>query len=333
MSQYQSAYANPQGPGDARPTALQIVQDAGLENKLADKVAVITGAHAGIGLETTRSLLKTGLTIFATARDVSAAEMALSKLGHTNQIHVIEMDQTSFNSVRSAAKEILKRTTKISILINNAGIMAIPTLELTIDGYEKQLQTNHLAHFLFFHLLKPALLEASSPVFASRVINVSASAHRLQGINDGDNYSFQRGAYTPWNAYAQSKTANIYMANALDRKYALYGVHASSLHPGIIGETGLGKHVPTEQAEAIMNAPFVLKIRSNVEQGAATTVWAAVSPDWEGKGGKYLINCSEVGMGPDDGDITKLECVSHTYDEQKEERLWSDSMRIVGLSK
>lgn len=331
MSQYSSAFADPHGPGDARPAALQIIADNGLENKLVGKTVVITGGHSGLGFATTRALLTTGLTIYLTARDVHKAQALVSKLGHQHQIEIIKMDQCSLESVRSAAKEILRRTSKINILINNAGIMAVPSLELTEDGNEKQFQTNHLSHFLLFLLLKPALMNAIESSFASRVVNVSASAHRLQGINDTSNYNWQSGGYSPWAAYAQSKTANIYMANEIERRFGSEGLHASSLHPGIITETGIGRDVAPEQAEAITSNPFVQKILSNVDQGAATTVWAAVAVEWEGKGGKYLVNCTEAPPGPHDGDITSLSCASHTYNADDEARLWKDSATIVGI--
>lgn len=174
---------------------------------MTGKIAVITGSYAGIGLTTTRALLATGMKLYLTARDVAKAQ-AISELDDSEQIEIVETDQNSFTSIRAAAREIL-RTNKGDILINNAGIMAIPTLELTADGHEKQFQTNHLSHFLLFILLKPTHLNASSPSFASPVVNVSAAAHLIQGINKTDNYNWQSGGYKPWDAYAQSKIANI----------------------------------------------------------------------------------------------------------------------------
>jgi len=161
---------------------------------------------------------------------------------------------------------------------------------------------------------------------------VSASAHRTHGINPSDNYyNFQKGGYDPWVAYAQSKTANVYMANEIERRYGSHGLHATSLHPGIIA-TGLGKYLPTDQIEAMLQDQTLLRILKSPEQGAATTLWAAIGKEWEGKGGKYLSDCTEAERGADDGDRGGGTYVSHTYHPEDEARLWQDSLNMVGLS-
>lgn len=330
MSQYTAAFADPKGPGDARPTALDIVKDNGMEGKLSGKVAIITGVSAGLGIETTRALAATGVTLYLTARDVAKAKKALGDVLEPNRMEIVQMDQSSLDSVRSAAKAILAKTNKVNILINNAGVMAVPTLEMTQDGHELQFATNHLSHFLFFNLLKPAMLNAATTDFPSRVINLSASGHRIQGINDSQNYNFQKGGYHPWGAYAQSKTANIYMANEIERRYGPRGLHATSLHPGIIA-TGIGQYLPPEMVQAMVENPFVMKILKNPEQGAATTLWATLAREWEGKGGRYLVDCAEAEPGPDDGENTAQTYVSHTYSPKEEARLWKDSLALVGL--
>ncbi|KAF4634484.1 hypothetical protein G7Y89_g3614 [Cudoniella acicularis] len=331
MSRYAPAHVNPQGPGDDRPTALQIVKDEDMENRLKGKVIIITGTSSGIGMETARALSATSATLFLTARDLTKAKEALTGILEPGRIELVEMDLTSFTSVRSAAKTILEKSNnQVNILINNAGVMAIADLQLTQDGNEIQFGTNHLAHFLLFQLLKPALLASSTPEFNSRVVNLTSSGHRLQRINESDNYSFQKGDYNPWTAYAQSKTANIYMANEIDRRYAFKGLHATSVHPGAI-MTHLQKHVdPAILAESAKNDTILMLLKS-VEQGAATTTWAAVGKEWEGKGGRYLANCAEEMKGKDDGDMWGVGYVSHTYDPKSEGRLWKDSLKIVGL--
>lgn len=331
MSPYAEAFANPQGPGDSRPTALQIVKDNNMEDQLIGKVVVITGGSSGLGIETARALVATGATLYLTARDSNKAEIALKGVLQPDQFHLIQMDQSSLDSVRHAAKTILSNTNKINILINNAGIMAIPTVELTNDGFESQFAVNHLSHFLFFNLLKQAMIDASTPDFHSRVVNLSASGHRIQGIHASDNYNFEKGGYEPWGAYAQSKTANIYMANEIERRYGSCGLHGSSLHPGIIA-TGIGKHLPQETIQAMIQNPFILQVLQSKEQGVSTTVWASIAREWEGKGGKYLVNCSEAERGPDDGDRYSLAYTSHTYSPEDEGRLWKDSLAFVGLS-
>jgi NAD(P)-dependent dehydrogenase (short-subunit alcohol dehydrogenase family) len=308
--------------------------DLNLPGSLTSNVAVITGVSSGLGIETARVLAATGMTLYLTARDLSKARTALGPV-MTPSMHLIEMDNSSLASVRSAAASILSQTSKINILINNAGVMAIPTLTHTVDGYETQFGVNHLSHFLLFILLKPALLAGVTPSFPSRVVNISASAHRIQGINTPDNYNYtlHPEEYSPWGAYAQSKSANIYMTSYIDRHYSSRGIRACSCHPGIIA-TGIGQHVPVETQMDILNYPGVDKVIGNVEQGAATGVWCALSETWEGEGGKdgkYCVNCTIAEKGEDDGDITSLKTASWTYDEEGEERLWKDSLAMVGF--
>lgn len=330
MSRYAAAHVNPEGPGDSRPTALQIVKDEGMEGKLKDKVIIITGTSSGLGIETARALSATGATLYLTARNVTKAKAALADILEPGRTEFIEMDLESFDSVRAAARAILAKTDKVNILINNAGIMAVPDLQFTKDGYELQFGTNHLSHFLFFQLLKPSLLAATTAEFHSRVVNVSSAAHRLNGINASSNYNFQRGEYDPWVSYAQSKTANIYMANEIERRYGSRGLHATSLHPGGIA-TGLSKFIPEAELVAMLNNKALLKTLKSPEQGAATTVWAAISKEWENKGGKYLANCAEANRGTYDGNVSSADYVSHTYNPESESKLWEDSLKIVGL--
>ncbi|KAJ5117439.1 hypothetical protein N7448_011071 [Penicillium atrosanguineum] len=331
MSKYAAAHANPDGPGDSRPTALQIVKDEGMEGKLKGKVIVITGTSSGIGIETARALSTTGAMLYLIVRNVEKAKTALSDILEPGRTELIEMNLESFDSVRAAARQILAKTDKVNILINNAGIMAVPDLQFTKDGHELQFGTNHLSHFLLFQLLKPALLAAATTDLHSRVVVVASSAHRLNGINESDNYNFQRGDYKAWVSYAQSKTANIYMANEIERRYHSQGLHATSLHPGGI-RTGLMKYISDTGAAPVQPDEAVMRALKNPEQGAATTVWAAIGKEWKNKGGKYLADCAETNRGVDDGNITGSGFVSHTYDAKSEARLWEDSLKIVGLT-
>ncbi|KAK7418290.1 hypothetical protein QQX98_004075 [Neonectria punicea] len=331
MSRYEAAHVNPEGPGDSRPTALQIVKDEGAEGKLKCKVIVITGTSSGLGIETVRALASTGATLFLTGRDIAKSKTVLAKILNPERMELIQMDQGSFDSVRAAAKTILAKTDKVNILINNAGIMAVPDLQFTTDGHELQFGTNHLSHFLFFQLLKPALLAAATPGLQSRVVNLASSGHKVSGINESDNYNFQKGGYSPWTAYGQSKTANIYMANEIDRRYGSQGLHATSVQPGGVA-TALQRNLPAADVEAWTANKEAMKVMKNQAQGAATTVWAAIGKEWENKGGKYLENCAEAKRDSDDGDLMGVGHASHAYSEVNEARLWADSLKIVGLT-
>jgi NAD(P)-dependent dehydrogenase (short-subunit alcohol dehydrogenase family) len=242
------------------------------------------------------------------------------------------MDSASFASVRKAAATILEQSSnKVNIFVGNAGVMGIPTRTLTGDGQEMQFQTNHLSHFLLFELLKPALLASSTPSFHSRVVLLSSSAHRVTTLRASDDFSFEKGTYDAGVAYAQSKLANVYTANEIERRYGAKGLHALSVQPGLIN-TPIAREMPGELVSQIMASPFVSKIEKSPEQGAATTVFAAIGKEWEGRGGKYLEDCGEAGPGENDGNVMGWGWVEQTYDEAEEARLWKESCRIVGVS-
>lgn len=327
---YQQVHAAPSGPGDARPTALQIIKDNGLEGKLVGKIAVVTGASSGIGVETARALAATGLRLILPVRSLDKAKEALKDFFDPERMEFVDMDHSSLESVRDAARSILARTNKINILINNAGIMNVPQLEHSKDGFELQLATNHLSHFLFFVLLKPALLAGSTSEFHSRVVNLSSDAHRHGGLNESGNYNFENGKYSGYASYAQSKTANIYMANEIERRYGSKGLHATSVHPGVI-KTGLGRYLTQDQIDSLTSNEKIARYWKSPEQGAATTVWAAVGNDWEGVGGKYLANCSVAEQCKDPSDISGKGYAEHTYSQKDEARLWKDSLLMVGV--
>ncbi|KAL6252902.1 putative secondary metabolism biosynthetic enzyme [Rhinocladiella similis] len=332
MGAYTAAHTNAQGPGDARPTAMQIIRDQSLEGKLKGKVIVITGANSGIGLESARALSATGATLFLTGRDIQKADAALGDILEPGRVSLVKMDTTSSASIRAAAAEILTRSHgQVNILIENAGVMGMETLTLTMEGHEMHFATNHLGHFRLFQLLKPSLLASSTPGFHSRVVVVASSAHRAAGeLHNSDNYSFQKGGYNHGLAYAQSKLANVYMANELDRRYGSQGLHATSLHPGAI-DTNLSRHLDREFAKQIMSLEKVAKVLKSPEQGAATTVLAAVGKEWEDRGGKYLEDCEDAKRGEDDGDVFGIGYVRQTYDPDNEIRLWKDSLEMIGM--
>ncbi|KAF1970284.1 NAD(P)-binding protein [Bimuria novae-zelandiae CBS 107.79] len=285
----------------------------------------------------------TGAHVFATARNLDKGKKALgdgeySKHSAATFTHhpfiVLEpgkldlelLDLNSLASVRTFAKSFLEKTNnQLNILINNAGIMEIPE-EKTEDGFEKQFGTNHLAHFLLFQLLEPALMSSSTPEFQSRVVSVSSLGHRYYDI-DLDNVMLEGGAYDPSRAYAHSKLGNIYLANEIERRYGSRGLHANSLHPGGIW-TGLQAHLDTSQWEG---NPDVNAYMKSEAQGAATTVWAAVARCWEGKGGKYLDNCQIALPVPEGVGLFVSGYKKYAFDEEKAKKLWSMSNKLVGL--
>ena len=198
MDRYAKAHIDPQGPGDGRPTAEQVIRDQGLVGELKGKVVLITGGTAGLGTESARVLHMTGAKVFITARSAAKGKGTVKSINEAQPEHppveYIDMDMNSLTSVRAAADEFRRRSDKLNILITNAGVMACPEGR-TKDGFETQFGTNHLAHFLHFQLLKPTLLASSTAEFQSRVISVSSAGHRRSGIFP-DNYNME-GVYDP----------------------------------------------------------------------------------------------------------------------------------------
>jgi NAD(P)-dependent dehydrogenase (short-subunit alcohol dehydrogenase family) len=321
-----------QGRRDSRPTALQIIKDNDLVGAWTDKVVLITGATSGIGIETLRAIHATGAKIFITARSMEKADATIKDIRSTSagkgEIIPIEMDLESLKSVRKGAEEFLSKSSQLNVLINNAGIMACPEAK-TIDGYERQFATCHLSHFLLFSLLRDTLLKSSTPEFNSRVVNLSSSGHRASSTHL-DNYNLE-GIYNEWLAYGQAKTANIHMANHIERLYGSKGLHANSLHPGGIW-TPLQKYLPKEATDR-WRTPEAEKLMKSPEQGAATTTWAATAKVWEGKGGKFLENC-KVSPAADmkSSDALREGYAPWAYDEEAERKLWELSEKLVGVA-
>jgi NAD(P)-dependent dehydrogenase (short-subunit alcohol dehydrogenase family) len=202
----------------------------------------------------------------------------------------------------------------------------------TTDGFETQFGTNHIGHFALFQCLKPVLLSSSTPSFPSRVISLSSVGHRFGSVRLHDYNFAETNSYNPWSSYGQAKTANIWFSNELERRYGGKGLHSTSVHPGGI-ITGLYTHVTQAEMDATFT-PELLLYNKSPAQGAATSVYAALAEEWKDKGGRFLSDCMEqgpvVGNPPlgVDGDGYK----PWAYDEEGEKRLWTDSLRMVGMA-
>jgi NAD(P)-dependent dehydrogenase (short-subunit alcohol dehydrogenase family) len=200
----------------------------------------------------------------------------------------------------------------------------------TVDGFETQFGTCHIGHFLLFELLKPTLLKSATPEFPSRVVSVSSIGHRSGEVRFHDFNFSEPGSYSPWASYGQAKTANIYLANEIERRYGSRNLHATSLHPGGIA-TGLQVRVPG--MADLMEKPEIKKTMKSPAQGAATSVYAALSEEWAGKGGKYLADCEEQGPVEPGAPMTSGDSgyATWAYDEEKAKKLWVESLKMVGL--
>ncbi|KAK3713443.1 hypothetical protein LTR37_008401 [Vermiconidia calcicola] len=339
---YASVHASPKGPGDARPTAFQILIDNDMVGNLQDKVILITGGSNGLGVDEVKNLARTGARIFFTARDMAKGEKVKAEIledlerdGTVNdsRIEVLKRDLRSFKSVREAAEKFMSKSDQLNILVNNAGIAMTPHV-VTEDGFEQQFQVNHLAHFYLFQLLKPMLLRSSTPEFNSRVIAVASSAHVLSPPLLGDyNLEKREGGYDPVVAYGQAKSANVWFANELERRYGSQGLHAISAHPGGI-ETGLQyshDEASARMVEQMLQVPHIKAAMKSVEQGAAPIVNAAIGKEYEGQGGFYMEDCAVAQPLPDDAPMMAPGYKSWACNPEDEKRLWLDSLESVGL--
>lgn len=283
---------------DASTTAEEVISGSSLDGK----VAIVTGGHSGLGLETTRALSSAGARVVVGSRDVRRASAAVAAL---KNVEVAHLDLSSPASVDQFAETFLSADCPLDILINNAGVMATP---LTRDsrGYESQFAINHLGHFHLTGRLLPALRRAKG----ARVIALSSLGHRFSGV-DLEDPNFNARPYDKWVAYAQSKSANSLFAIELDRRGLPHGIRAFAVHPGRIVETDLLRNLSREEISAagideentVRRLTTAGGVGKTIPQGAATTIWVATSPLLAGRGGVYCENCDIAEIVPDDSQL------------------------------
>ncbi|KAL6415773.1 putative ww domain-containing oxidoreductase protein [Ilyonectria robusta] len=336
MSRYQAQHTNPSGPGDSRPTALQIIKDEDLIGELTGKVIFITGANQGLGLESARALYETGATIYMGVRDLAKGQKAIDDILSTaskpdpKSLHLIEMSLDSLDSVRAGGKAFLAQSSRLDILLLNAGVMATPEGR-TKDGFETQFGINHVGHFLLFELLQSALLASSTPAFNSRVVLLSSLAHRFNGVRLHDLNFDEEGSYDPMVSYGQAKTANLLMANEIERRYGTQGLHGLAVHPGIVG-TNLSQYLDPSVMKAMAEDKESFKLIKDIGQGASTSVLAAVGREWEGRGACYLADCAEQGPAKPDASPWEMSDQGYApwaFDEENAKKLWDVSVKLV----
>ena len=308
-----------------RPDAEDVAREVNLEGT----VAIVTGAGSGIGEETARVLALRGATVIMAVRDLSRCQPILEKIVEStgnSKVESMLLDIASLKSVEEFVHNFRSKYSQLNLLIENAGIMATPFSQ-TVDGFESQFGTNHIGHFHLGTLLAE-LMVTSAP---ARLVVLSSIAHRRSPVLF-DDINFKATPYNPWIAYGQSKTANALFAIEFNRRYADQGVFAFAVHPGGIA-TGLQKHLGMEEQIAMgwydVNGN-INPVFKTVSEGAATTIFAALSPELEGKGGHYLENCM-ISTGPSAIPFTGVQ--PYAIDPENARRLWDISEKLIADAK
>jgi NAD(P)-dependent dehydrogenase (short-subunit alcohol dehydrogenase family) len=302
----------------AQSTAAEVLRGIDLSGRLA----IVTGGYSGIGLETTRALAGAGAHVVVPARRRDAAADALEGI---ERAEVDQLDLADLASVRAFADRFLASGRRIGILINNAGIMASPETRVG-PGWEAQFATNHLGHYVLANLLWPAIDRDGG----ARVVALSSIGHRRSAIR-WDDVQFEHG-YDKWAAYGQAKTANALFAVQLDRLAREAGVRAFSVHPGGIF-TPLQRYLTKDEMVAAGwiddDGNVTFASFKTPEQGAATSVWAASSPQLDGMGGVYCEDCDIAELAPDPE--SRFGVRAYATDPEQAARLWALSAELTGV--
>uniref|UniRef100_A0A7E4VKL4 NAD(P)-binding protein n=1 Tax=Panagrellus redivivus TaxID=6233 RepID=A0A7E4VKL4_PANRE len=306
----------------SRTNALEVVD--GLD--LTGQTILVTGTTSGIGIETARTLAIKGAHVVMANRNIIQSEQLRDKIyaeypegKAKDNVDLIHMDLSSLQSVQAAAKEFLSKGWPLNVLILNAGVYSPPT-KTTIDGYETAFGVNHLGHFYLTYLLLDKLRE-SAP---SRVVVVSSAAHIITRINQALPTEEKLNKLIPepstneftLTLYAYSKLCNALFGLKLHRDESASGIHTYVLHPGTFISTGLARsYGAITKIQQFLSKPFV----KTLQQGAATNVYCAVSPDVENDSDHYYESCYNA-----DENLHAL-----AKDEALQDALWEKSLEFV----
>ncbi|MEI9995651.1 MAG: SDR family NAD(P)-dependent oxidoreductase [Rhizomicrobium sp.] len=298
---------------------------------LRGRRVLVTGASAGLGVETARVLAAHGATVVGAARDLEkaqrATEIVRKDAAQGGSLALVELDLASLRSVRACADALVKAGKPFDVVICNAGVMACPKGK-TADGFETQFGTNHLGHFVLVNRIV-SLLHGGS-----RLVNLSSAGHRFSDV-DLDDPGFEHTPYTEFGAYGRSKTANILFAVEFDRRHKAEGIRATAVHPGGI-QTELGRHMTPELVQSMIKsiddgnksagAPaFEWK---TIPQGAATTVWSGFVAPADEVGGKYCEDCHVAQL--QENPQARGGVRGYALDAEHAKALWAKSEEMVG---
>jgi NAD(P)-dependent dehydrogenase (short-subunit alcohol dehydrogenase family) len=285
------------------------------------RVAIVTGANSGLGYDTAALLAGKGAHVVMAVRNLDKGNEAVARIKKANpnaQVTLQELDLSSLDSTRSAADALRTAYPRIDLLINNAGVMYVPTREATKDGFEMQFGTNHLGHFALTGLLLDNLLG----VDGSRVVTVSSVGHRIIAKIHFDDLNWER-SYNRVKAYGQSKLANLMFTYDLQRRLTAKGAPTVALaaHPGL-SDTELMRHLPGFIPDSLWKV-----VAQPAYKGALPTLRAATDPS--AKGGQYY---GPDGIGEAKGNPKLVASSAQSHDEAIQRRLWTVSEELTGVT-
>jgi NAD(P)-dependent dehydrogenase (short-subunit alcohol dehydrogenase family) len=305
-------------------------RDVAAGHDLTGKRVIITGAATGIGVETARALAEQGAEVTLAVRNHTAGDAAVADINQTAKgpkARVQHLDLSDLKSVKGFVDEWGGQP--VDILINNAGVMACPQT-YTHDDLEMQLGTNHFGHAALTLGLAPALEKAARAGKTARVVQLSSIGHRRSDINWDDPH-YRTRPYDKWESYGQSKTANALFAVGFNSRFKDRGVTANAVMPGGI-MTPLQRHLPREEMIAFGWMDEAGKISDRfktTEQGASTSVWAALAPELEGVGGLYLENCAQAAPGSKENPVQGV--WPWALNPESADRLWALTRETIGM--
>lgn len=286
-------------------------------SRMNDAICLITGANAGIGLETARALAARGATVVMAGRDPKKVEGAVCQVGGSaasGNVEPLVCNLASMRSIEAAASEFRARHTKLDLLINNAGLFLSDRI-VTEDGFESTIAINHLGHFLLTHLLSDRILGSGN----ARVVNVSSNAHySAKGIDVDDVHAGKR-RYSGVRAYAESKLANVLFTRALARRWSGRGVTVNAVHPGVVN-TRIAADGDARGVIKLLwdiGRPFML----SPADGAKTSLYVATSDEGGAVTGRYFVKSAQRRPS------------RYALDDALAERLWEASERAVGFER
>jgi NAD(P)-dependent dehydrogenase (short-subunit alcohol dehydrogenase family) len=299
-------------------TAAEVVE--GID--LSGKRAIVTGGSSGIGIETARALVAAGAEVTLAVRNSAAGGRTAADIKPTTANDAVHVGRLDLADQASVAAFVGDWSGPLHLLVNNAGVMALPDLQLTPEGWEMQFATNHLGHFALALGLHDALADAG----AARIVSLSSRGH-LRSPVVFDDLHFTSGPYDPWLAYGQSKTANVLFAVEATRLWGGHGITANAVHPGAIAETNLARHMDRDALSALAaSGAFRLK---TVEQGAATSILVATSSQLEGIGGRYFEDCNEAAVLEHVTADAGSGVAAYAIDPDNAKRLWELSLSLL----